>query len=260
MAANPSFIQTGNADDLFQHLEDLAQKAVQCSKTARRNRVSLLTVNFYATKLAGLRTDATVALQQIRSSAKDCDSQLRDAVAAIFEANTDHTQRVRSQAELTHLRRTGVWSIVGQSVPTFEDGIFPLELLIATKRGHLITVGKQINGCFHSGWFDACSVMMRRLLETAILELFEAHYLSAAIKKDGNFVMLSDLISATLAESTWNLSRNSKAALPKLKELGDLSAHSRTFTARTNDIELVRRPFRVAVEEILRHANLLLDT
>lgn len=46
-------------------LERLAEEAVQVGKKARRNRQNLAGDNFYANKMATLRTDATNALKSL---------------------------------------------------------------------------------------------------------------------------------------------------------------------------------------------------
>ena len=100
--------------------------------------------------------------------------------------------------------------------------------------------------------------MMRRLLEASIIEAFEAKALAAKIKnKSGDYVQLTDLIAAAQAESAWSLSRNAKRALPRLRDLGHMSAHGRHFTAQVGDVDAVRQDFRVVLEEFLRHAGLL---
>ena len=73
---------------------------------------------------------------------------------------------------------------------------------------------------------------------------------------DGNFFHLTQLVGVACAEPALRLSRNVKKALPKLKELGHLSAHGRYFTARPDDVERVQSDFRIALEELLRHAGL----
>jgi hypothetical protein len=99
--------------------------------------------------------------------------------------------------------------------------------------------------------------MMRRLLETVIIEAFEHHGIAQKIQKeDGNWVYLSDLIAATLSEPAWNLGRSSKQAFARLKQLGDQSAHSRRFVAHREDVERVQAEFRVAVEEMIYVAGL----
>jgi hypothetical protein len=51
------------------------------------------------------------------------------------------------------------------------EQILPHALVRGT-RGYLERVCFQINGCYEQGWFDACAVMMRRLVETLIIEAF----------------------------------------------------------------------------------------
>jgi len=115
-----------------------------------------------------------------------------------------------------------------------------------------------MNGCFEFGWYDACAVMMRRLLETAIIEAFEAKKLDNKIKDSkGEFLQLTALIAAALSEAAWNLSRNTKQALPRLRDVGHKSAHSRRFTAQKSDIEKVQPDCRVALEEFLHLAGLV---
>ena len=100
-------------------------------------------------------------------------------------------------------------------------------------------------------------VMMRRLLEICIIEAFEKKRIAHKIKgADGNYFQLSALVDLACTEEALPLSRNTKRALPKLKEIGHLSAHGRTFFARPDDLERVQFDFRVAFEELLHHAGL----
>lgn len=136
------------------------------------------------------------------------------------------------------------------------QSILPHSMVKGT-RGYIEKVVYQINGSYEKGWYDACAVMMRRLLETLVVEVFEAHDLSVKIKnQSGDFYYLADLISATLSEINWNLSRNTKTALPKLKSIGDQSAHSRRFNAHREDIDKLLPDFRTVIQELLYLARL----
>lgn len=128
--------------------------------------------------------------------------------------------------------------------------------IVRNTRGYIEKITNQINGCYEKGWFDSCAVMMRRLLETLIIECFENHKISDQIKKQDDFLYLRDLITKTLAEKSWTLSRNTRNSLPKLKDLGDKSAHSRRYIAHRQDIDLVREHFRGTVQEFIYLANL----
>ena len=94
--------------------------------------------------------------------------------------------------------------------------------LVRGTRGYIEKIANQINGAYEKGWYDACAVMLRRLIETLIIETFEHHKIETKIQNaSGDFLYLRDLIDKTLNEKTWNLGRNAKQALPKLKDLGD---------------------------------------
>ena len=134
--------------------------------------------------------------------------------------------------------------------------IIPMSVVRDT-RGYIEKVANQINGCYEKGWFDGCAVMTRRLIETLIIESFESHSISQNIKNtSGEFFYLKDLIDKTLSEQTWNLTRNTKDALKKLKDIGDKSAHSRRFIAHREDIDKVAGHIRVATQELIYLANL----
>jgi hypothetical protein len=99
--------------------------------------------------------------------------------------------------------------------------------------------------------------MMRRLMETLIIECFEKHQIAEKIKNArGDFLYLADLIDKVTQETTWNLGRNTKQALPKLKNLGDQSAHSRRYTAHREDIDKLSSDFRTVCQELIYLAQL----
>jgi hypothetical protein len=115
-----------------------------------------------------------------------------------------------------------------------------------------------MNGAYGSGWYDAAAVMMRRLLEIAIIDAFEAKKLTSKIKdKDDNFLFLSDLIACAIGEPALALSRNTKKYLPQLRDLGHQSAHGRYFVAHQDDLDKLQPKFRVVLEEFLRIAGLI---
>ena len=124
--------------------------------------------------------------------------------------------------------------------------------LVKGTRGYVEQIVHQINGTYANGWYDACGVMIRRLVETLIIETFEAHNIASKIQNaQGDFLYLSDLIPLCINESVWNMGRNTKKALPKLKDIGDKSAHSRRFVAHRQDIDAIVGDLRVVVQELL---------
>jgi hypothetical protein len=104
----------------------------------------------------------------------------------------------------------------------------------------------------YNGWYDACLVMVRRLVEILIIEGFEHHKIDDQVKNaSGDFLHLNDLISRALSCKEWNLSRNTKRSLPS-----DKSAHSPCFVAHRGDIERIIPILRVVVQELIYVADL----
>lgn len=142
-------------------------------------------------------------------------------------------------------------SVPDEGLPAYSQQVLPRALFLNT-RGYLEKLVNQINGSYEKGWFDGCAVLMRRLIETLIIEAFEKHQIAQNIKgPSGDFLFLRDLINKALSSSSWNLSRNTKQSLNKLKDIGDKSAHSRRFIARRWDIDKVVDDLRVVAEEFL---------
>lgn len=143
-----------------------------------------------------------------------------------------------------------------EGYPSQTQQVLPKSLARNT-RGYIDKIVNQINGCYENGWFDACSVMIRRLLETLLIECFEHHSITEKVKTtNGDFLYLGGLIDAALSETCWNLGRDTRRVLPQLKSIGDRSAHSRRFTARKWDVDQVMPDLRIAVEELLFLAGL----
>jgi hypothetical protein len=170
--------------------------------------------------------------------------------------NRDSTKSILAGAKAVQEDIRKVWLPPAEgTIPRSE--LVLLKSLTKGTRDYIERVVHQINGTYENGWYDACAVMIRRLVETLIIEAFEYHQIASKIKdRNGDFLYLSDLINLALAETTWNLGRNTKQALPRLKDIGDKSAHSRRFLAHHGDIERIVPDLRVVVQELLYIAHL----
>ena len=140
--------------------------------------------------------------------------------------------------------------------PAETASVLPDALFVGT-RGYLSKVVFQINASYDATLYDCTAVMCRRLLETLIIEVYEAASRANNIKnRDGNFFMFADLLRIFEGDLAFNISRNGAQGLRDFKKLGDLSAHNRRFNAGRNDIDRVRDGIRVAAEELLHMAKL----
>lgn len=148
--------------------------------------------------------------------------------------------------------------ILGDIQPTVDQelGFLPQDVWAGT-RGYIEKVCSQLNGCFQFQFYDAASVMVRRLVETLIIECYEHLHRENEIKgTDGNYLMLRDLVNRATGVAGLSLGRDAKKALTDVKELGDRSAHNRRYNAVRADLEKVQSGVRVAVDEMINLAAL----
>lgn len=136
-------------------------------------------------------------------------------------------------------------------LPKPTNDLYP-QVLLENTRGYLVKIGNQASICYDIGLFDSSLVMVRKLLETLIIECFERHGIEEKIRgRDNHYFFLSDLIDKFLLENKWSINRNTSKSLPKIKALGDLSAHNRKFSAKKSDIEKVKDDLRIIIEDLI---------
>lgn len=136
------------------------------------------------------------------------------------------------------------------------EPVLPFQVVKGT-RGYLERVVTQANVCYETKCFDACSVMIRKLVEILIIAVYEAAGKPSAIQnRAGDFLMFGDLISHVLGDPQWNLARETKRSLPEIKLLGDRSAHTRHYLAGRADVDRVLTGLRVCVDDLLHLAKL----
>lgn len=136
------------------------------------------------------------------------------------------------------------------------DNLFPIDIFDNT-RDYVKKTARQAILCYDYGLYDGCLVMIRRLIETLIIELFEHRELKERIlDKNNNYLFCGDLIDNLLNEKKlWTIGRNAAQELPKIKKLGDLSAHNRRFNAKKSDIDSIKTGLRVVLEELVHLVN-----
>ena len=83
-------------------LQELAEDAVKVARVARRNRNSLTGTNFYAEKMASLRTDATVSFQELADPSVGDISTIAEMIEIVFSPTTDYRTRIDVSRQLVH--------------------------------------------------------------------------------------------------------------------------------------------------------------
>lgn len=133
--------------------------------------------------------------------------------------------------------------------PVVHDSVLELSDF-SSSRGYVSSLAKQINGTFQFGYYDACAVMMRRLMEVLIIDAYETHSLRGKILHDGEYMQLSGLIGVIASKQDFKLSRNALKWMHTCKELGDNAAHSRTYVTKLIDIDDFKIKYRNLISEL----------
>jgi Domain of unknown function (DUF4145) len=241
------------------------QTANDISKAASKGKKSLAGDNFYGNKFHNV----LVELSKLKAKLKklviiaQLDKELIDDLFASLEIiestnsyiprRTEAIKRIKMISESELLPRLD--GVMADPIPTTEQ-VLPMKVIQGT-RPYIEKVVLQANGAYEHQWYDACAVMIRRLAETLIIELYESKSRQSEIQDgDGNYLMLSKLVDKIINDKSWGLARETKQALPLLKSLGDRSAHNRHYNAEKSDIDKVIHGLRVAVPNFLYLAGL----
>jgi len=122
-------------------------------------------------------------------------------------------------------------------------------------RSYIEKVIVQINVSYDMQLFDCCAVMIRRFLETLIIEIYEREGRANELKGgDGNYMMFSGLLSHMNTDPKINLGRQTKTGLDDFKRIADSSAHNRHFNATKKTIDDKIDGVKIAVVELRSRA------
>ncbi|MCW2259606.1 MULTISPECIES: hypothetical protein [Sphingobacterium] len=136
-------------------------------------------------------------------------------------------------------------------IPVATNNLFPLSIFDNT-RGYLVDFAKEASCCYDFSLYNSCFFMLRKLLETLIIELFERHGLESQIKNgNGGYYFLSDLIAKMSEQKTWHLTKIVKIDILKVKKFADSSVHSKRFSAKKTDIDNLKTEIRIIIEELV---------
>jgi hypothetical protein len=132
-----------------------------------------------------------------------------------------------------------------------QDTIIPKSLYKNT-RGYIEKLAKQINASFEKNIFDGCAVLMRRLIEIMLILSYEHLGIVNSIKDgNGNYFMLEGIVTDAISNTKLSLSRSSKDDLPKIRKVGNYSAHKIYYNCIFNDIDNIKLEYRAIFEELL---------
>jgi len=108
----------------------------------------------------------------------------------------------------------------------------------------------EANITYFSGCWNSCAVIMRRIMEISLIDLYLRNSLKNKIQKSGDFNMLDSILGEAKSGSDFSFSRNSKRDFYKIKELGDKAAHSRSYLTKSENLDEIKLTFETLMDEI----------
>ena len=241
-----------------------ADSAVNIVATAESSKQSLVGNSRYADRFHQILVQITSSENKVRPhlsllALAEKDLAAFDAALQIIKAKTGKSKTRKAALRELSLICSTVFlpkldGITASPIPSTES-VLPLAVVKDT-RDYLVRIVTQINGCYEHQWYDACSVMIRKLAEILIITVYEHKGVSNEIKENNDFFMLSKLVKSILTKHDWNLGRETKPCLELMKSLGDRAAHNRHYTATQIDLDKLISGLRVTVEDLLHQAGL----
>jgi hypothetical protein len=135
------------------------------------------------------------------------------------------------------------------------DGSILPDSLLEGKRDYIQRFGKQINASYSKNLYDACAVLMRRMVEICLIHTYENLGIESQIKENKRHKDLKTIIKDAVVNPTVNLTPPSQECLDEFRELGNLSAHQLNYNCRPEEINRVKHKFRLLIEELFNKAG-----
>jgi hypothetical protein len=159
-----------------------------------------------------------------------------------------HSNRIKKiREEFPNLKRSEQIASEGSILP---DGLF------INTRGYIEKLCQQINAAYENNLFDACSVIMRRLLEILLIHCFQKAGKESSIKESDGYKNLKTIMNIATSDPDIKITTDSTRAFNDLRELGNLSAHGITYTCKRGDIDSLRLRYRAAIEDLLNASGI----
>jgi hypothetical protein len=182
------------------------------------------------------------------------DNNLR-ATRDTVRGSKDNTFRL--QADFIRTLEAKFPQLSEKSQDVVDAGSILPELDYQKTRGYIEILAKQINASYEHNLFDACAVLMRRLVEILLILSYRHLGVESAVQDaNGNYLMLERIVSDAKTNSKLALSRNSKDDLDTFRALGNFSAHKIEYTCRREYIAPHIQGYRALVVELLHKAGI----
>jgi hypothetical protein len=130
------------------------------------------------------------------------------------------------------------------------SSVIPTEMFQGTK-SYFEKLILEINTAYDSTLYDCAAVILRRILESLIIEVFISKKIVHEIRPNNSFLMLDPLIGKLVNNQSIILGRNTHDAMLEIKRVGDTAAHDRSYITQKEDIDNLKINARRTFYELL---------
>lgn len=220
-----------------------------------KGKTSAQLIDYFAYFLLHEQKVKTLSAAQIRQCFNELSMQPYSNISSYLSRNSmKNGKYIKQKSGYTLSRSTQeelAVTVEGVIIPPASNDLIDLSIFDQAPYYIKATATEMVH-CYDAGFYNATLVLMRKLIETLIIECFERYGFDNDIKDPkGAFFYLSDLIPHYLNSTKWNASRNINKSLLSVKRFGDLSAHNRRYLAKKSDIDGIKVDLRQALQEIV---------
>jgi hypothetical protein len=118
---------------------------------------------------------------------------------------------------------------------------------------YIVRLVPQINGTYDQEWYEGTAMVLRRLVETLIIELYTRRGWSRDVQDpDTNeFLQLKSLIDKLNGDARLRMQRRTIDGLTRVKEVGDTAAHDFRIRIRKSDLDRIQSAVRLTCERLI---------
>jgi Histidine kinase-, DNA gyrase B-, and HSP90-like ATPase len=118
---------------------------------------------------------------------------------------------------------------------------------------YILRLLPQINGAYENEWYEAAAMVLRRLVETLIIELYSRRGWTNDVQDPTTkeFLPLKALIGKINGDARLNTPKRTIDGLNNVKELGDTAAHDFKIRIRKTDLDRIQTSVRMTLEKLI---------
>lgn len=235
-------------------------------KVAKKNRVSLVSHSFYAVKIRSTLAALRKAFLNLKSkNPPDRHPGVAYQLATLEPLlqrlvgmyPTEASKMLPVVRELQFKAESDLAAELDQAEaasPTPASTLFLPDDIFELRHGVLNKILWEVNTSYEARCYNASATMLRRILETLIIEAFENNGVgSKIVASNGDHLKLKALIDRAVAEPILRLTANTKRLLPQLKFFGDMGAHNRLLLVKKGDLDRLHAAIRAGFGELATH-------